>query len=177
LRHRIFNILLFLSCFILFGIIMIVFPQNVNAGTGQPSAGFTIGSLMISPAEANTGQNITISATIKETNNISGNYAGTLKINGTVEATQLIFVGSNESKTITFTISINEAGVYSVDLDGLTGSLTVTGEPVIDSSGSSGSSASSFPTVPVVIGIIAVAVIVGLFIFSRVKKGKLTTKR
>jgi len=135
---------------------------------------------MISPAEANTGQNITISATIKETNNISGNYAGTLKINGTVEATQLIFVGSNESKTITFTISINEAGVYSVDLDGLTGSLTVTGEPVIDSSGSSGSSgssASSFPTVPVVIGIIAVAVIVGLFIFSRVKKGKLTTKR
>lgn len=147
---------LLVSCLVLVGIFAAA--QAVEAGTPGNEPEFTISGLVISPAEANTGQTITISATINETANISGIYEGTLRING-VEETKSVTVGPNASKQITFTISKNVAGTYSVDLDGLTGSFTVIGEPT------NGSSDSSFPTVPVVVGIVAALVIVGLLIF------------
>lgn len=136
--------------------------QAVEAGTPGNEPVFTISGLVISPAEASTGQTITISATITESNNISGIYEGTLKINGVVEESKSVTVGPNGSEQLTFTVTKNVAGTYSVDLDGLTGSFTVIGEPI---NGSSDSSDSSFPTVPVVVGIVAAVVIVGLLIF------------
>ena len=148
---------LIISCLVLFGIFAAA--QAVEAGTPGNEPEFTISGLVISPAEANTGQTITISATITESANISGIYEGTLRINDAVEETKPISVGPKASEQITFTISKNEAGVYSVDLNGLEGSFTVTGESIDDSSGS------SFPTIPVVVGIVAAVVIVGLLIF------------
>jgi hypothetical protein len=150
---------LLVSCLVLVGIFAAA--QAVEAGTPGNEPEFTINGLVISPAEANIGQTITISATIEETANISGIYEGTLRINDVVEETKPVTVGPNGSKQITFTVSKNVAGTYSVDLDGLTGSFTVTGEPT---NGSSGSSGSSFPTVPVVVGIVAAVVIVVLLI-------------
>jgi hypothetical protein len=147
---------LLVSCLVLVGIFAAA--QAVEAGTPGNEPEFTISGLVISPAEANTGQTITISATINETANISGIYEGTLKINDVVEETKSVTVGPNASKQITFTILKNVAGTYSVDLDGLEGSFTVIGEPIAESD-------SSFPTVPVVIGIVAAVVIVGLLIF------------
>ena len=137
---------------------MSAIPLVVEAGTPGQEGIFTISDLIVSPTEADTGQTITISATIKETNNVSGIYEGTLRINGTVEETKSVTVEPNGSKPITFAISRNVAGTYSVDLDGLTGSFTVTGEPIAESD-------SSFPTVPVIFGIVAAVVIVGLLIF------------
>lgn len=148
---------LLISCLVLVGIFAAA--QAVEAGTPGNEPEFTIGGLVISPAEANTGQTITISATVTESANISGIYEGTLKINDAIEETKPVTVGPNSSATITFTITKNEAGTYLVDLDGLEGSFTVTGEHIDDSSGS------SFPTIPVVIGIVAGVVIVGLLIF------------
>lgn len=148
---------LLISCLVMAGISAIT--QGVTAGTAGQGSGFTLSNLVVSPAEVETGQTITISATVKETNNVSGAYEGTLRINGIIEETQIISVSSSESKQITFTSSRNEAGVYTIDLDGLIGSFTVTGEAIIDSSDS------SFPTVPVVIGIIVAIVIVGLIVF------------
>jgi len=148
---------LLVSCLVLVGIF--VAAQAVEAGTPGNEPVFEISGLVISPAEANTGQTITISATIYETANISGIYEGTLKINDMVEETKPVSVGPLANAKITFTVSKNVAGTYSVDLDGLTGSFTVIGEPVNDSSGS------SFPTVPVIVGIVAAVVIVGLLIF------------
>ena len=147
---------LLVSCLVLVGIFAAA--QAVEAGTPGNEPEFTISGLVISPAEANTGQTITISATINETANISGIYEGTLRING-VEETKSVTVGPNASKQITFTVSKNVAGTYSVDLDGLTGSFTVIEEST------NGSSGSSFPTVSVVVGIVAALVIVGLLIF------------
>ena len=98
---------LLVSCLVLVGIFAAA--QAVEAGTPGNEPEFTISGLVISPVEANTGQTITISATINETANISGIYEGTLRING-VEETKSVTVGPNASKQITFTISKNGAG-------------------------------------------------------------------
>jgi hypothetical protein len=148
---------LLISCLIMFG--MLTMPQGIEAGTPGEESVFTISGITISPTEANTGQDITISATIEETSNNSGIYLGTLRINGTVEEIQSLFIAPLGSEQITFTISKGEAGEYSVDLDGLEGSFSVIGDPVSDSSDL------SFPTVGVVIGIIVAVVIVGLLVF------------
>jgi hypothetical protein len=134
-------------------------PQAIEAGTPGNEAIFEISNLVISPAEADTGQSITISATIRETNNISGIYEGTLRIDGAVEETKALTVGPEVTTKITFTVSKNEAGVYSVNLDGLTGSFTVTGETTTEPADS------SFPTASVVGGIVAAVVVVGLILF------------
>ncbi|UCG55340.1 MAG: hypothetical protein JSV32_03785 [Dehalococcoidia bacterium] len=149
----------FLFVIILILLSISTIPQFVSAGTPGQEAIFTLSNLVISPAEVTTGQTITISATIEETNNISGLYEGTLKINDAIEEQKTLMVGPNATQEITFTTAQNVAGVYTVDLDGLVGTFTVTGEPVADSSDS------TFPTVPVVIAIVAAIVIIGLSIF------------
>ncbi|MFC1866230.1 hypothetical protein ACFLYB_05925 [Chloroflexota bacterium] len=151
-----------LICIVLVGIVGI--PQVVNAGTTGNDPVFAISNLDISPAEASAGQNIIIGATIDETNNISGIYESTLKINGTVEESKPFSVGALGSKQITFTTSRDVAGVYSVDLDGLIGSFTVSEEAA------NGSSESSFPTAAIIGGIIGVVAVVGLLVFSWKKK-------
>jgi hypothetical protein len=138
---------------------LLTFTLGAWAGTPGEESIFTISGLNISPTEANTGQNITISAIIEETNNKSGIYESTLRIDDTVEETQSLTIAPLGSEQITFIISKSVAGEYSVDLDGLRGSFTVIGDPVSDSSDS------SFPTVAVVIGIVAAVVIVGLLVF------------
>jgi hypothetical protein len=145
---------LLIFCLVLSGVFAAAWA--VSAGTPGNEPVFSIFGLVISPTEASTGQTITISATVTESANISGIYEGTLKINDVVEETKRLSVGASGSVQLSFTLSRNEAGTYSVDLDGLKGSFTVTGEPISDSSGS------SFPTVPVVIGVVAALVIVGL---------------
>jgi len=154
---------LLISCLVLVSIFTAA--QAVEAGTPGYDPVFTISGLVISPAEANTGQTINISATITETANISGIYEGTLRINDVIEETKPVLIAPKGSETITFDIIINEAGTYSVDVDGLKGSFTIIEGPPIDDS-----SSSSFPTVPVVIGIVAAAVVVGLLVFYLNKK-------
>ena len=152
------------SCLVLVGIFTAA--QAVEAGTPGYDPVFTISGLVISPAETNTGQTITISATITETANISGIYEGTLRINDVIEETKPVLIAPKGSEIITFDVIINEAGTYSVDVDGLKGSFTIIEGPPIDDS-----SSSPFPTVPVVIGIVAAAVVVGLLVFYLNKKG------
>jgi len=134
--------------------------RAVGAGTPGSEPEFNISGLTISPASADTGQTISISATVWESGNVSGSYEGILKINDVIEESKIVLVEPLSSKEILFTVSKNEPGTYSVDLDGLTGSFTVTGESIEEST-----SDSSFPTIPVVIGVVAAVVILGVFIF------------
>jgi hypothetical protein len=148
---------LLVLCLVLGGIFAAA--RTVEAGTPGSEPVFSIFGLVIFPTEASTGQTITIRATVAESGNVSGVYQGTLKINGVVEETKQVSVTPNGSVQLTFTLSRNVAGTYSVDLNGLEGSFTVTGEPV------DGSSGSSFPTIPVVTVAVAALVLVGLLVF------------
>ncbi len=107
----------------------------ILAYTGTPPpppapAAFTTSSLSVSPAKASIGKPVTISVVVTNIGEEAGIYTVTLKINGSVEATERITLAGGNSKTITFTTTQYQAGTYSVDVNGTTGSFTVEAGPL-----------------------------------------------
>ena len=88
-------------------------------------AAITTSSLSISPREVDIGETVTISVLVANTGEEQGSYTVTLKVNGVVEETREITLAGGASETATFTVAEDEAGTYSVNIDGLTGSFTV----------------------------------------------------
>lgn len=101
-----------------------------------PPAAFTTSALNISPLETDIGETVTISALVTNTGELEGSYSVTLAKNGVVEETAEITLASG-SQTVTFSTAGDEAGTYSVDVNGLEGSFTVREAPIL-SSGLSG---------------------------------------
>jgi hypothetical protein len=121
-----------------------VFPgtRSVSVQTGRPGRyaligysrppSFTLQSPSLSPAQANTGETVTISATVSNSGDVDGTYTVVLKINGKIESTQSISVAGNASQTVTFALRAGGQGKYDVDVNGQSAVLTVweaTGEP------------------------------------------------
>ncbi|GAH66512.1 unnamed protein product, partial [marine sediment metagenome] len=88
-------------------------------------ARFTISSLGISPSELPAGEEVTISVLVANTGGESGSYQVTLVINDLVEATKEVTVRAGLSKEVTFSVTKEEAGDYTVAVDGLSDSFTV----------------------------------------------------
>jgi hypothetical protein len=89
-------------------------------------ATFEISSLIISPDEVDTEAPVTISVLLMNTGETAGSYTVILKINGATEETKEVNLIGGTQREITFTISQDTAGTYLVDVNGLTGSFTVT---------------------------------------------------
>ncbi|MBA7693370.1 hypothetical protein ES703_101951 [subsurface metagenome] len=88
-------------------------------------AAFTSSSLTVSPLEVDIGETVTISILVTNTGEEEGSYTITLKIDGVVEETREITLASGASETVTLTTAKDEAGTYSVAVDGLISSFTV----------------------------------------------------
>lgn len=89
-------------------------------------ASFTISNLSISPAEANPGDEVTISALITNHGQIAGSQDVVLKINGaTADTINDVNLNANAFTLVTFSVVKNEVGTYLVDLNGFTGEFTV----------------------------------------------------
>jgi len=103
------------------------FAILATAATSSPpaEATFTTTNLSISPAEVNPGSEVTISALITNQGQVEGSQDVTFKINGTIAETQNVTLGPDAFTIVTFEVIENEAGTYSVDLNGFTGDFTV----------------------------------------------------
>lgn len=125
----------------------------VNGLTGifvvKAPAAFTISALAISPAKVNIGEDITISALVTNTGDLTGTYEVTLKIDNVVVATESVTLAGGASEKVTFTTSKDVAGTYAVNLNGLSGTFVV----------------KAGLNWPVVGGIIGGVVVVGLGVF------------
>ena len=86
---------------------------------------FSVSVLKIQPTKVTSGEKVIISVLVTNTGNVSGNYTVTLKINGLTEATKIVTLGAMASQKITFATTKNASGIYSVDVNGLTGSFEV----------------------------------------------------
>ena len=96
---------------------------------GLAPATFSVTGLTVSPSEVETGDSATVTATVENTGDLSGAYTAELKVDGTVEDTDDVTVAAGESETVTFTVSKDEAGTYTIDVGGETDTLTVTSPP------------------------------------------------
>jgi len=126
-------------------------------------AAFSVSNLTVQPPELEPGEAVTITVSVATTGGSEGSYSMVLRINGAAEATKEVTIHAGFSEEVTFTISRDIAGTYSVDVDGLTGSFTVKEKPVV-------------PVVPkpvnwpLIGGIIAAVVIAGLVVFFLVRR-------
>jgi hypothetical protein len=100
------------------------FSSYAIFGTVQP-ASITVNGLDVSPQQVQIGDTITISAIVVNDGDLAGNYTLILKVNGKQEASQDITLGGNNSKTVKFNISRNQAGIYEIEVNGKTATFMI----------------------------------------------------
>ena len=90
------------------------------------AAAFTSSGLNIDPISVDLGGTVTISVEVTNTGAKSGTHKVALMIDGEVEDEKTVTVNPDETGTVSFEVSASELGTFSVEIDGLTGSYTVT---------------------------------------------------
>ena len=101
----------------------------------EGAAVFELNSLTINPSSIRVGDTITVSIDCRNEGNKAGSYTVTLMINGEVEDEKTVTVAPNESTTISFDAPTSEKGIYSVEIEGLTGSYEVVAPASLVTSG------------------------------------------
>jgi len=86
---------------------------------------FSVSSLSVQPAEVEPSEITTVSIVVANTGGESGSYTVVLKIDGVKEAEERVTIADGSSQTVSFSVIREEAGTYSVNVSGLTGSFTV----------------------------------------------------
>jgi hypothetical protein len=89
------------------------------------AATFTTSDLNISPTTSEIGDTVFINALVANTGEIPGTYEVTLKINNEVLSTKEVTIAGGASKKVTFTTVRDVPGTYTVDVNGLSGTITV----------------------------------------------------
>lgn len=140
---------------------------------------FTISDPVISPLTVEVGEDVTISVVVSNIGSVSGSCNVTLKIDGSIE-TKTVEVAAGDSTEVSFTVSRDMAGTYSVDVNGKTGSFTVTEELAPASTQTAPESTQPAQTSPelgkqikwpILWGVIGAIVMVGaIAIFFRVRR-------
>lgn len=101
---------------------------ETSAETPAP-ADFECSSLSISPTEVGIGETVNITILITNTGEQSGSYQVILEIDGVAEVDSEVDIDAGDSEQVSFSISRDTAGIYSVDVNGLTGSFEVKSAP------------------------------------------------
>ena len=102
----------------------------ISGSPSIPAPVFQATNLSISPAEADIGDVVTISADIINTSSKIDTFAVTLWLNSTLEDGQEVQIGAGDAESVSFTVKGAPEGSYEVRIDRALGSLIV-GEPVI----------------------------------------------
>ena len=91
-------------------------------------ASFAVSNLKVNPTSAKPGEQVTITADVKNSGGSEGSYAAVLKINNVNEAETEAAVSAGGTEKVSFTVSKGTAGAYNVSIDGQSGAFTVSGE-------------------------------------------------
>lgn len=89
------------------------------------TAEFELSNLAISPTEVEIGQAVTVTVDVENVGEAAGTKTLTLKIDGVEVETRDVTVGGGKTETVSFTLVRDIEGTYSIEIDGLSGSVTV----------------------------------------------------
>jgi len=89
------------------------------------AAKFEVTSMTITPTEVNPDESITVSAIVTNNGGLAGSYDVTLKINNVVSQSKKVTLDGGKSQTISFTVTPDTSGEYTVGVNGLSGKFTV----------------------------------------------------
>jgi len=86
---------------------------------------FEFSDLSLSKTEVEPGESTDISIVVKNVSDVEVTRTVELRVDGEVVDSEEVTLSPDESKTVSFTVSSNEPGTHSVEVDGLTGSFEV----------------------------------------------------
>jgi len=136
-------------------------------------ANIIISDVIVSPAEVDIGENVTITTHLANSGELSGTESIKLEVNSIVVETKEVTVSGGGSQVVTFTIDRDTPGTYTVSVGESSGAFTVRGREAALSPAPT-PVAPQTPTTPIkwpaLIGVIVGVVVVGLLIF-RVARG------
>jgi hypothetical protein len=90
-----------------------------------PEARYSYSNLTIEPLLAETGDDVIISASVRNIGTERGEEEVQLLINGNVEASENLTLDPEQEENVNFTVSREEAGTYNVTIGTLNGSFEV----------------------------------------------------
>ena len=102
-------------------------PDGSSNGTSPPS--FSVENLIISPTDIQPGETVSISVRVRNRGGTQGDYTVVLRINGTPEAEKTVTVRAGGSERADFSLTRQAEGTYTVTIDDLSGSFTLTLPP------------------------------------------------
>ena len=86
---------------------------------------YALHDLRVSPGVVKAGENVTVTAQVKNVGASAGTYTAELKVGGVVEATTPVPLAAGQSKTVTWTVDPDQLGTFTVQVGHLTGSFRV----------------------------------------------------
>jgi len=99
---------------------------------GTPAT-FVVSSMEINPTEVNTGETVIVRVTVTNNGDATGDYEVVLKINDTVVATKDVTgLPGGATQEVVFNAARDAAGFCTVEVNGVTGSFTVTAAPAAE---------------------------------------------
>jgi hypothetical protein len=140
--------------------------------TAKTTASFTTGGLIITPGEIKAGEQVTISVTVSNTGETEGTYSVTLKVNDKVAETKETTLAGGATGNVAFTSTGDKAGTYVVDVNGATGSFTVTEgiHATIEPREALPDNTSTKTTIWITVGVICALLIAGLVFYLLQRK-------
>jgi hypothetical protein len=103
----------------------ITITVNANAEKTPEEAIFSVNSLRVRPAKVNAGKQVRISVLATNIGTVAGSYEVTLRINGIIEDNKIVNLSPGTTEEVNFIIVKDIAGVYTVDINGLSDSFVV----------------------------------------------------
>jgi hypothetical protein len=91
----------------------------------EAPADFTTSALNITPNEVSPGDSVTIAVLVSNNGDLSGSYEAVLKIDDAVVQTKEVTISGGDSEIISFSITPDTPGRYTVDVNGLAGTYEV----------------------------------------------------
>ena len=99
--------------------------QPEVASPPQSGSGFLVTNLSIQPEEVQPNQVVTITVSVANTHDTWGIYSLVLKINGVEEVQKQATVDAGSNQDVSFSLTRENPGSYSVFINGLSGGFTV----------------------------------------------------
>ena len=92
-------------------------------------ANFVFSSLNIVPPEIEAGKNVTVSVNVTNTGKAESSATVTLRVEGEIEESRELVLGSGASESVAFTVTRDDPGTYGVEIEGLTSEFIIKAPP------------------------------------------------
>jgi hypothetical protein len=92
-------------------------------------AAFSVDNLEVSQDEIELGQSVTIKVSVTNSGDLEETYPVNLKVNGEITSSRDVVVDGNSETSVSFTLVPDTVGVYTLEVNGLSTSLTVKSAP------------------------------------------------